>query len=42
MAAGAVPRRMASASTLELELEPRPDGITRTRSAIVAPSWGWW
>src|SRR4029453_13714250 len=42
MAWGAVPRRIASASTLELELEPRPDGITRTRPVTVAPSWGWW
>ena len=42
MARGAVPRRIASASTLELELEPRPDGITRTRPVTVAPSWGWW
>src|SRR5918999_3182111 len=42
MASGAVPRRLASASALERELEPRPDGITTTRPATVAPSWGWW
>src|SRR4029453_11179693 len=42
MARGAVPRRIDSARTLELELEPRPEGITRTRPVRLAPCWGWW
>src|ERR687892_1243883 len=41
IAAGAVPARIASASTLELELDPRPDGITSTRPATFAPCCGW-
>src|SRR5438093_11148322 len=41
MAAGAVPARMASARTLLLELDPRPDGITRIRPSTRAPAWGW-
>src|ERR687892_1132257 len=41
IAAGAVPARIASASTLELELDPRPDDITRTRPATFAPRCGW-
>src|SRR5919204_6503071 len=41
IAAGAVPARIASASTLELELDPRPESITRTRPARFAPRWGW-
>src|SRR5215216_5562087 len=42
MARGAVPRWIASARMLELELEPRPDGITRTWPVMEASSWGWW
>src|SRR5438093_6698500 len=42
IAAGAVPTRIASARTLELELEPRPPGITSTVPVTTAPTCGWW
>src|SRR5215218_1748398 len=42
IASGAVPSRTASASTLELELEPLPAGITRIWPVTVAPTCGWW
>src|SRR5262245_23493534 len=41
MAAGAVPARTHSASTLEEELEPRPEGMIRIRPATFAPRCGW-
>ena len=37
MAAGAVPRRMASASTADEEDDPRPPGMTRTVPATLRP-----
>ena len=40
IAAGAVPARIASARTYELELEPRPDGMTRIRPVTDAPRCG--
>ena len=40
IAAGAVPARIASARTYELELEPRPDGMIRTRPVTDAPRCG--
>src|SRR5262245_17559419 len=41
IAAGAVPARTHSASTLDEELEPRPEGIRRIRPATFAPRCGW-
>src|SRR5918999_3240985 len=41
MAAGPVPARSVSASTLLLELEPRPDGMTSTLPRTVSPTCGW-
>src|ERR687892_152483 len=38
--AGAVPARIASARTLLLELEPRPEGMTRIRPVSEAPACG--
>ena len=37
-ATGAVPARIASASTYELELDPRPDGITSTFPPSIVPA----
>ena len=39
--AGPVPRRIASASTVALDDDPRPDGITRIRPATDRPRCGW-
>ena len=41
MATGAVPRRIASASTADEDEEPRPPGITSTRPATFRPRCGW-
>ena len=41
MAAGAAPARMASASTLLLELDPLPEGISKTRPRKLEPTCGW-
>src|SRR5947209_3824269 len=40
-AAGAHPARMASARTLLLELDPRPDGMATILPARLNPCWGW-
>jgi hypothetical protein len=42
VAQGAVRARIDSATTLLLLLEPRPPGMTTTRPASTAPTWGWW
>ena len=36
------PGVMASASTLDDDDEPRPDGITRIRPVTIDPNWVWW
>src|SRR5438094_9844721 len=41
MAAGAVSFRIASASTVLEELDPRPAGMTTTHPRTEAPAWGW-
>src|SRR6266508_1586882 len=41
MAPGPVPAWIDSTSTLELELDPRPDGMTSTRPVTFTPSCGW-
>src|ERR687891_2673889 len=38
---GPVPARIVSASTLLLELDPRPDGITSTVPRTLSPACGW-
>src|SRR5439155_25787217 len=41
MAAGAVSFRIASASTVLEEPDPRPAGMTTTHPRTEAPAWGW-
>src|SRR6266508_5315545 len=41
MATDPVPAWIDSTSTLELELDPRPDGMTSTRPVTFTPNCGW-